>query len=129
MVLLDFLFILSAYVIAAAIKGLTGIGFSTSCLPIMALRIDLTAAIPLVIVPSVISNIAVMVQAGRFREAVRRFWPLYLTSIPGLLAGLAILVAIDANAAKAVLGMVLIAYSLWALTNTSLTISATWRKG
>ncbi len=128
MVLLDFLFILSAYVIAAAIKGLTGIGFSTSCLPIMALRIDLTAAIPLVIVPSVISNIAVMVQAGRFREAVRRFWPLYLTSIPGLLAGLAILVAIDANAAKAVLGMVLIAYSLWALTNTSLTISATWEK-
>lgn len=126
--LLDILFILSAYVVAAIIKGLTGIGFSTSCLPIMALRIDLTAAIPLVIVPSIVSNIAVMVQAGRFCEAVRRFWPLYVASIPGLLAGLAILAAIDANSAKAVLGIVLIAYSLWALTNRSLEISSKWER-
>jgi hypothetical protein len=31
----DYLFILIAYIAAAAIKGLTGLGFSTACLPIM----------------------------------------------------------------------------------------------
>ena len=75
---LDLLFILIAYVVAASIKGLTGIGFSTSCLPIMALRLDLKVAIPLVIIPSIVSNIFVMLQAGRFREALKRFWPMYV---------------------------------------------------
>jgi uncharacterized protein len=124
----DFLFVLSAYVVAAAIKGLTGIGFSTSCLPILALRLDLKVAIPLVIVPSIVSNIAVMVQAGRFGEAVRRFWPLYVFSIPGLLAGLTILVAIDPDIARAILGVVLVSYSFWALTNRSMALSAGWER-
>ena len=111
---IDYIFILIAYVVAASIKGLTGIGFSTSCLPIMALRLDLKVAIPLVIIPSIVSNIVVMIQAGRFREALRRFWPLYVSSVPGLLIGLSILVAINTVAAKAMLGLVLIAYAFWA---------------
>ena len=89
-----------------------GIGFSTSCLPIMALRLDLSVAIPLVIVPSVASNIVVMVQAGRFREAVCRFWPLYVASIPGLIIGLTLLVSIDVEVPKAILGLVLVSSSL-----------------
>ena len=125
---LDFAFILAAYCVAAAIKGLTGIGFSTSCLPIMALRLDLKLAIPLVIIPSIVSNLAVMLQAGHFGEAVRRFWPLYLASLPGLLTGLAILVAIDVDAARAILGLVLVAYALWALANRPLTLSVGWER-
>ena len=92
---LDYAFILIAYVVAGTIKGLTGIGFSTSCLPIMALRLDLKVAIPLVIIPSIISNLAVMIQAKGFRKAVRRFWPLYFASVPGILIGLSILVVIE----------------------------------
>ncbi len=125
---LDYVFILTAYVVAASIKGLTGIGFSTSCLPIMALRLDLKIAIPLVIVPSIVSNVVVMVQAGHFREAVKRFWPLYIASIPGLLIGLTILIAINIDAAKAILGLVLIAYALWALSNKSVSLSVDWER-
>jgi len=124
----DYAFILVAYVVASAIKGLTGIGFSTSCLPIMALRLDLKIAIPLVIIPSIVSNLVVMVQAGCLREACRRFWPLYLASFPGLLAGLAILVAIDVNAARAMLGLVLVVYALWGLINQPLALTAEWER-
>lgn len=124
----DYAFILTAYVVAGGIKGLTGIGFSTSCLPIMALRLDLKIAIPLVIVPSIVSNLVVMLQAGRFREAVSRFWPLYLASIPGLLIGLSILVSIDVDVAKAILGLVLIAYVFWALVNKSFSLSGEWER-
>lgn len=123
---LDYLFILGAYVVAASIKGLTGIGFSTSCLPIMALRLDLKVAIPLVIIPSIVSNIAVMIQAGQFKKALKRFWPLYVASVPGLLLGLSLLVAIQVVAAKAFLGLVLIAYALWALINKPTSLSASW---
>ena len=123
---IDYAFILTAYVVAGGIKGLTGIGFSTSCLPIMALRLDLKIAIPLVIVPSIVSNLVVMLQAGGFREAVKQFWPLYLASIPGLLIGLTILVSIDVAIAKALLGLVLIAYALWALRNRIFVLSEEW---
>ena len=61
----DYAFVLAAYVVASGIKGLTGIGFSTSCLPIMALRLDLKIAIPLVIVPSIVSNLVVMLLSGQ----------------------------------------------------------------
>jgi len=125
---LDYLFILTAYVVAGSIKGLTGIGFSTSCLPIMALRLDLKVAIPLVIVPSIVSNLAVMVQAGRFRHAIRRFWPLYLASLPGLLIGLSILVVIRIDTAKAILGLVLIHYALWALSNQPYSFPERWER-
>jgi uncharacterized membrane protein YfcA len=124
----DYLFILIAYIAAAAIKGLTGLGFSTACLPIMALHLDLTIAIPLVIIPSVVSNIAIMRQAGNFRSALSKFYPLYLSTIPGLFAGLFVLISINADAAKAILGLMLIMYSLWALTNMSFSLSPKWER-
>lgn len=125
---LDYIFILTAYIVAASIKGLTGIGFSTSCLPIMALRLDLKVAIPLVIIPSIVSNIVVMIQAGHFREALKRFWPLYVSSVPGILIGLSLLVGINTVTAKAILGLVLIAYALWALSNKSFSLSDKWER-
>ena len=125
---LDYTFILIAYIVAASIKGLTGIGFSTSCLPIMALRLDLKVAIPLVIIPSIVSNVVVMIQAGRFRQAVRRFWPMYAASIPGLWIGLSILVVIDVSSAKAILGLVLIVYASWALSNRHFALSEKWER-
>ncbi len=126
--LTDYSVILTAYIVASVIKGLTGLGFSTSCLPIMALHFDLKIAIPLVIVPSIVSNITIIVQAGSFREAVTRFWPLYLAAVPGLLLGLAVLATINADAAKAVLGLVLIVYALWAMTNTTFSLPAKWER-
>jgi len=125
---IDYLFIFIAYAVAGSIKGLTGIGFSTSCLPIMALRLDLKVAIPLVIVPSIVSNIAVMVQAGNFRKAINRFWPLYVANIPGLLLGLAVLVVINPNITKAILALVLMTYALWALSNKSFSLSTKWER-
>ena len=123
---IDYLFIVTAYTIAGIIKGITGIGFSTSCLPIMALRLDLTIAIPLVIIPSIVSNIVLMIQAGHFTKVFRRFWPIYIASIPGLLLGLSLLLSIDINLAKTVLGAVLILYSLMALSKKTVTISSRW---
>jgi len=125
---LDYLIIFTAYIVAGFIKGLTGLGFSTSCLPIMALRLDLKIAIPLVIIPSVVSNIAVMIQAGHFREALKRFYPMYLASIPGLLAGVSILVVINIDLAKAILGLVLILYSVYALSKHTEKLSDKWER-
>ncbi len=125
---LDYFYIFVAYVVAAFIKGLTSIGFSTSCLPIMALRLDLITAIPLVILPSIVSNLAVMVQAGQFGPALRRFWPMFCATLPGLLLGLWGLTTAPPKVTKAVLGMVLVVYALWALKNQLLLLPSSLEK-
>lgn len=120
---LDYLVVLIAYLVAGVIKGVTGLGFSTSCLPIMALRLDLKLAIPLVIVPSIVSNVMIMIQAGHFLDVVRRFRVLYVSTVPGLLLGLFMLVTINVDVAKLVLGLVLILYALMALWQRPFTLS------
>ena len=80
--------ILATYLFAATAKGVTGLGFSTTCLPILALLVGLKEALPLVLIPSICSNIVVMRQAGRFGETLRRFWPMLLALLPGLVLGL-----------------------------------------
>jgi uncharacterized membrane protein YfcA len=102
--------ILATYMFAATGKGVTGLGFSTTCLPILALFVGLKDAMPLVIIPSICSNLIVMRQVGHFRETIRRFWPMLLALLPGLALGLWALSRIDNVQAGAVLGIMLI---LW----------------
>jgi len=99
-----------AYFVAAFVKGATGLGFSTSALPILALGLGLKEGMPLVIIPSLVSNSIIMAQAGNFRETVSRFWLMFLATIPGLLIGLAVLKMVDSLLAGAVLGLVLMNY-------------------
>ncbi|OKH88962.1 sulfite exporter TauE/SafE family protein [Thalassospira sp. TSL5-1] len=111
-----------AYFIAAFVKGATGLGFSTSALPVMTIGLGLKSAMPLVIIPSIVSNVIVMVQAGHFRETVRRFWPMFVATIPGLIVGLIILDRVNGLVAGAVLGLVLILYGVITLARPAIYI-------
>ena len=112
--------VLATYVFAATAKGVTGLGFSTTCLPILTLFIGLKDALPLVILPSVVSNLVVMHQVGRFGETLRRFWPMLLSLLPGLALGLWILSQIDGAKAGAILGAILLAWCLFSVAKPDL---------
>ena len=88
-------------------------------MPILTLGLGLKSAMPLVIIPSLISNALVMVQAGHFRETARRFWPMFVATVPGVLLGLAVLDLIDSLVAGAILGVVLIGYGTFTLFRPS----------
>ena len=107
---------------AAFVKGITGLGFSTTCLPFLVLALGLKATLPLLIIPSLASNAIVMRDAGHFRETLRRFWPLFLAALPGVAIGLWLLDTVDARVSAAVLGVVLVGYCLFALANPHLAL-------
>lgn len=109
--------VLGSFLVSAFLKGFTGLGFSTICLGILAMFMDLKLAIPLVFLPSLCSNIIVMVQAGRFFEALRRFWPLFLSAVPGLVIGILLLSHSSSEGPRALLGVVMLSYGIWALKN------------
>jgi hypothetical protein len=119
---------LLAYLTAGLVKGTTGLGFSTACLPFLVMAAGLKEALPLVILPSLVSNLTVMRDAGHFGETVRRFWPLYAALVPGIVAGLALLDRIDGVMAAAALGAVLCLYSGYGLTGRQGSLPDAWER-
>ena len=109
--------ILVVYFGAATSKGVTGLGFSTTCLPFLALTLGLKEALPLLIIPSVASNLIVQVGAGQFGPTLKRFWPMLLATLPGLILGLWFLGSVDGATAGAVLGTVLMVWCAFSFAN------------
>ena len=112
--------ILVTYLLAALAKGVTGLGFSTTCLPFLAVIVGLKEALPLIIIPSICSNLVVMHGAGRFGETLRRFWPMFAATVPGLILGLVALAFVDGRKAAGVLGVVLVLWCSFAYAKPEL---------
>lgn len=108
--------------LAGLVKGAAGVGYSTTALPIVALGIGLDQAMPIVLLPSISSNLSVMLTAGEFRQTLVRFRLLYAALVPGLLAGLYVLSMVTAKDAARVLGFVILVYAIYALSRPALQI-------
>ncbi len=113
----EFIFVLLALSFSAFIKGSLGLGFSTICLAILANIIELKTAISIVVLPSLLSNLIVMLQAGNLRISLQRFYLLILFSLPGMLIGLQALRSEDNRLSIQVLGAVLVIYGIWGWFN------------
>lgn len=109
---------------AALAKGITGLGFSTACLPFLVLALGLRETLPLLLLPSLSSNVLVMRDAGPLKATVSRFWPMFLAQIPGVFLGLWLLNWLDGGLAAAILGTVLIVYCVFALARPTLYLSS-----
>ncbi|MEL6998751.1 MAG: sulfite exporter TauE/SafE family protein [Pseudomonadota bacterium] len=120
--------IFAVYLGAATAKGVTGLGFSTTCLPFLAATIGLKEALPLLIIPSISSNIMVQIGARQFVPTLRRFWPMLLATLPGLVLGLWLLDQVDGATAAAVLGLVLVGYCVFAWSRPDLRLPARFEK-
>ena len=107
--------IMAVYLGAAIVKGSTGLGFSTTCMPFLVLIVGLKEAMPLVIVTSVASNVVILATNGPVRGVLKRFLPLYIGLLPGLLLGLYLLDRLDVEIAVMVLGLALLGYAVFAL--------------
>ena len=115
--------IYATFAFAALVKGVTGLGFSTTCLPLLVLSVGLEHALALALLPSLASNVLVMRAAGHFRETVRRFRWMYIATAPGVIMGLWILGGVDTRYLVVVLGCVLAAYCLHGLTGARFELS------
>ena len=113
----------SGFLVAGLVKGATGLGYSTSALPVITLGVGHLTAMPLVLFPSIASNVTVMVGAGHFRATLRRFLLLYLALLPGLGLGLALVLTTDQDVAASVLGLVIIVYCAFAFWQPALRLT------
>ena len=121
-----FLFVLFALVASAFIKGTLGLGFSTIALAILANVIELKTAISIVILPSLLSNLIVMLDAGHFRISIKTFLWMFVMAMPGMALGLQLLHQSDNTLSVSLLATVLILYGIWGLANHRFSIDMAW---
>lgn len=119
-------FVLFALIISAFIKGSLGLGFSTIGLALLANVLDLKTAISIVILPSLMSNLIVMIDAGHFRTSLKMFTWMFIMAIPGMLIGLLVLHQPDNGLSIQILAVVLLLYGSWGLLNHHFSIDAQW---
>jgi uncharacterized protein len=101
---------------AGVVKGTTGVGYASCALPLLVAALGLKTAIGVVVIPAMLSNFVLMLNTGRLPETLRRFWPLYAATLPGIAIGTSTLVWIDPAIATQLLGILTVLYTLVALT-------------
>ncbi|MFN4091048.1 MAG: sulfite exporter TauE/SafE family protein [Alphaproteobacteria bacterium] len=97
------------------VKGVTGMGLPLVAVPVMALVTDVAAVLPVIAIPTVLSNVVQVWQAGRLAEASRRFWPLLLAIAAATWVGTAFVSVADPAVLRVVVGAVVIVLALTSL--------------
>ena len=114
---------------AGIIKGATGIGYSSCALPFLVASLGLKEAIVLVVAPAMASNVAVLFTTGSLRRSLRTFWPLYVSTLPGILCGIFLLLWADKHIPTQILGVIICAYAILGIATAQPFVLAKDSKG
>jgi uncharacterized membrane protein YfcA len=103
-------------VVAGLMKGIIGVGMPIVALPLLSMLIDVRAAVMLLTVPLILSNIPQALEGGRTLECCRRLVPVLLGMMPGILLGVTLLLNGNPATTKAIAGgvIVVVAGLTWA---------------
>jgi uncharacterized membrane protein YfcA len=105
----------AVFLLAGLIKGIAGAGLPTVALALLALFIDIKAAIALLVVPALITNIWQGLTGGALVPIAKRLAPMLLASVIGIWIGVEILSVGDAKVLAGILGIVLFFYAGYSL--------------
>jgi uncharacterized protein len=89
---------------AGLMKGIIGIGLAQVGLPLLALLIDVRAAVMVLSVPLMFSNVPQALDGGETVACFMRLFPVLLGLIPGILVGVTVLVHGDPAITKMIAG-------------------------
>jgi uncharacterized membrane protein YfcA len=99
-----------AFFLGGFVKGVTAMGLPLVAVPVLALFADVPTAVPLMAVPTVVSNVWQVHNAGTGRLAIRRFWPILVAISLGTWLGAAFIAGADKRLLSGLLGVVTVAF-------------------
>jgi uncharacterized protein len=100
--------------VATLIRSTLGFGEALVAVPMLALKIPIVVAAPLAVLVSVVVAAAILAQDWRKVELRSAFW-LILSSLAGIPIGLLLLAKGNDHAVRAILGAIIIGFSLYSL--------------
>jgi uncharacterized membrane protein YfcA len=99
--------VICSLIVAGLLKGVIGVGMPVVALPLLSLFIDIKSATMLLSMPLIFSNVRQALEGGKTGRCFMQLMPVFLGMIPGLFLGVRLLLALDANVAKVIAGLVL----------------------
>jgi uncharacterized membrane protein YfcA len=99
--------VVCSLIVAGLLKGTIGVGMPVVALPLLSLFIDIKSATMLLSMPLIFSNVPQALEGGKTGRCLVQLMPVLLGMIPGLFLGVRLLLALDANVAKIIAGLVL----------------------
>lgn len=103
------------FLFGGLVKGAIGLGLPVIVLAILAPALGLKAALALFLVPGVVTNIWQALWGPHLKALMRRLWAFLLAAVCGIALGVQVLKGADTALLEALLGVLLIAYSLMSL--------------
>src|SRR6202023_636513 len=102
-------------IVAGILKGIIGVGMPVVALPLLSLFIDIKSAVMLLSTPLIFSNVPQALEGGKTGRCLMQLMPVILGMIPGLFLGVRVLLALDANVAEIIAGLVVMGVGVVAL--------------
>ena len=99
--------VVCSLIVAGLLKGIIGVGMPVVALPLLSLFVDIKSAAMLLSMPLIFSNVPQALEGGKTGRCLMQLMPVFLGMIPGLFLGVRVLLALDANVAKIIAGVVL----------------------
>lgn len=116
------LLVIGTFFIAGAVKGVIGLGLPTVSLALLTVAFDLPTAMALLLVPSFVTNLWQSVVGGNAKRILYRLWPFLVMATVTVWIGVAALTRLDPSLLTALLGALLVTYSVVNLGGIKLTI-------
>jgi uncharacterized protein len=110
------LFIAAALLLAGFIKGVIGLGLPTVSIGLLAVTMQPSRAIAIVIVPAIVTNIWQTFAGPYLRDIMRRLWPLMAGTVIGIWLNAGMLAGPYARYGTIVLGVLLVIYAIVGLS-------------
>src|ERR1700688_2476546 len=115
--------IAAAFLLAGFIKGAIGMGLPTVSMGLLAVTMQPSRALAIVIVPAIITNIWQTFVGPYLRDIIRRLWPLMVGTAVGIWLNRGMLTGPYASYAAVVLGLLLVIYAIIGLNKFSFKVA------
>src|SRR4030088_3698250 len=111
--------IAAAFLLAGFIKGVIGMGLPTVSMGLLAVTMQPSHALAIVIVPAVVTNIWQTFVGPYLRDIIRRLWTLMVGTVVGIWLNAGMLTGPHARYGTIVLGVLLVIYAIIGLSKFS----------
>jgi uncharacterized membrane protein YfcA len=112
----------AAFLVAGFVKGVVGLGLPTVAIALLGLVMTPAEAAALLVLPTFVTNVWQLAAGPRLHALMQRLWPMLLGIAIGTLAGPALLTGGAGHQATIALGLALIVYALWGLSEMRLRV-------
>jgi uncharacterized protein len=116
--------VICSLIVAGLLKGTIGVGMPVVALPLLSLFIDVKSATMLLSIPLIFSNLPQALEGGKTGPCLVQLMPVILGTIPGVFLGVRVLLALDANVAEMIAGLVLMGVGVVTLVAPTLQLQS-----